>query len=367
MKLERREFLKICMSTSGYLLTQPLEKLRADEFDQEATHYEKGVNLEVTCKRCPHECRIADGKRGFCRVRENRLGKLYTLVFGKLCAVHTDPIEKKPLFHVFPGTTSLSLATVGCNLRCKFCQNWQISQATPEATRFVSITPEKVAYNAKKSDCKTIAYTYTEPSVFFEYMIAIAQAAKKLGVKNVIHSNGFINAKPLKELLPYITAMNVDLKGFTDDYYKSICQGSLKDVLNSLRIIKQEGVWLELTNLIIPTLNDNMEDVKKMCDWIIKNLGDSTPIHFSRFFPTYKLTTIPPTPQSTLEQAREIAKAAGLKFVYIGNIPGHEGEHTYCSQCQKLLVKRIGYVVSENSIINNSCPDCGNKIEGIWV
>ncbi|MCP4649922.1 MAG: AmmeMemoRadiSam system radical SAM enzyme [PVC group bacterium] len=368
MLLNRRVFLKTSLAAGSYLLGSTLPILNAQTINpKEALHYIPLANSSVQCQRCPHSCVITKGERGFCRVRENNDGKLYNIVYGKPCAVHVDPIEKKPLFHVLPGTMSFSIATVGCNLTCKFCQNWQISQASPENVQTVEMPPELIVSKALKTKCKTIAYTYTEASVFYEYMLDIAKIAQDNDIKNVIHSNGFINPKPLKELCPYITAMNVDLKGFSENYYNEICSGNLKTVLNSLCTIKEQGVWLELTNLLIPTLNDSTKKIKEMCSWIKNNLGNDVPIHFSRFFPTYKLTTLPPTPVSTLENARNIALDVGLKFVYIGNLPGHAAENTYCPHCNNVIIKRSGYTVLENTINNGNCTICGNSIQGVWT
>jgi pyruvate formate lyase activating enzyme len=295
----------------------------------------------------------------------NKDGKLFSLVYGKPCAVHIDPIEKKPFFHFLPGTTAFSIATAGCVLSCKFCQNWQISQAKPEDTDTYDLPPDKVVTQAIANKCRSVTYTYTEPTVFYEYMYDTAVIARKHGIKNTMHSCGYINEKPLRKLSKYMDAADIDLKAFTEDFYSRICSGSLKPVLNSLVVLKEEGVWLELTNLVIPTLNDNMKNIKDMCIWIQKNLGSDTPIHFSRFFPHYKLTNLPPTPLETLIDARKSAMDSGLRFVYIGNIR-HEGENTFCPKCKKLLVERLGYVVKQNNISNGKCKYCSTAIAGVW-
>jgi len=295
----------------------------------------------------------------------NKDGTLYSLVYGKPCAVHVDPIEKKPFFHFLPGSTTFSIATAGCVLSCKFCQNWQISQAKPEDTDTYDLPPEKVVSNAVAYKCKSVTYTYTEPTVFYEYMHDTAVIAKKQGIKNTMHSCGYINEKPLRTLSKYMDAADIDLKGFTEDFYSRICSGSLRPVLNSLVILKEEGVWLEITNLVIPTLNDDLNNVREMSRWIVKNLGADVPIHFSRFFPHYKLTNLPPTPLETLEGVRKTAIDAGLKFVYIGNIR-HEGENTFCPKCKKLLIERMGYFVKQNHIANGKCKFCNTGIAGVW-
>jgi pyruvate formate lyase activating enzyme len=295
----------------------------------------------------------------------NKDGTLYSLVYGKPCAVHVDPIEKKPFFHFLPGTTAFSIATAGCVLSCKFCQNWQISQAKPEDTDTYDLPPEKVVSNAVAYKCRSITYTYTEPTVFYEYMYDTAVIARKQGIKNTMHSCGYINEKPLRTLSKYMDAADIDLKGFTEDFYSRICSGSLRPVLNALVVLKEEGVWLEITNLVIPTLNDDLKNIREMSRWIVKNLGADVPIHFSRFFPHYKLTNLPPTPLETLEGARKTAMDAGLKFVYIGNIR-HEGENTFCPKCRKVLIERMGYFVKQNHISNGKCTFCNTSIAGVW-
>lgn len=295
----------------------------------------------------------------------NKDGVLFSLVYGKPCAVHVDPIEKKPFYHFLPSTTAFSLATAGCVLSCKFCQNWQISQAGPEDTDTYDLPPDSVVRQAIFYKCRSISYTYTEPTVFYEYMYDTALIARKYTIKNTMHSCGYMKEKPLRTLSKYMDAANIDLKAFTEDFYGKICGGSLKPVLNSLVVLKEEGVWLEITNLVIPTLNDDMKNIKEMCRWILKNLGPDVPIHFSRFYPSYKLTNLPPTPLETLTEARKAAMDAGLKFVYIGNIR-HEGESTFCPKCRKMLIERTGYFVKLNNISNGKCRFCGTSIAGVW-
>jgi len=322
---------------------------------------------EIQCELCPHRCRVSRGKRGLCRVRENRDGKYYSLVYENPCAIHPDPIEKKPFFHVLPGTISYSLATAGCNFQCKFCQNWEISQASPEDVFSYEVPAEMIVKKAKEVGAHSVAYTYVEPTVFYEYMLDIAELTKKAGLLNVTHSNGFINPTPLRNLCKVLDAANIDLKGFSESFYRELCSGELHPVLETLKILKQEKVHLEITNLMIPTKNDEMSIIREMCLWIRKELGPDTPIHFSRFYPLYKLRTLPPTPVSTLEKARAVALSAGLEYVYIGNIPGHEAENTFCPKCKKKIIQRTGYMVGEIHMKAGKCKFCGKPIPGIWI
>ena len=333
-----------------------------------AQYWQRVTGSVVQCLLCPRKCVLAAGQRGACTVRINKDGKLYTLGYGNPVATHIDPIEKKPFFHVAPGESVFSLAVAGCNMRCIFCQNWQISQSRPDETQNYYLPPEDAVKKAIESNCKFIAYTYTEPTVFYEYMLDIAKLAREKGLKNVMHSCGYINPEPLKELLKYMDAVNVDLKGFSEEYYARASAGAqLKPVLETLKTIKHEGVWLEITNLLIPGLNDDPAKIKEMCLWIKENLGDDVPLHFSRFMPAYRLENLPPTPIEKLEEARRIAKGVGLKYVYIGNTPGHEGENTYCPNCGKMIVKRMGYRILENDIKDRKCKFCGYAIAGRWT
>jgi pyruvate formate lyase activating enzyme len=333
---------------------------------REAEWFETQGDGSVHCLLCPRYCRISDGERGVCGVRENRGGTLYTLAHSNPCAVHIDPIEKKPLFHVLPGSRALSLAVAGCNLRCIFCQNWQISQSRPEETRNYFLPPQAVVDSAIARNCASIAYTYTEPTIFYEYMLDIAKLAKEKGIRNCWITCGYINPEPLRALCPYLDAANVDLKGFSDEFYRRIGNGSLGPVLNTLKILKEEGVFFEITNLIIPTLNDDMDEIRAMCRWIRDSLGPDYPMHFSRFHPNFKLTHVQATPIAVLERAREIALEEGMRYVYIGNVPGHAGEFTVCPDCEAMLVKRTGFYYTENLIEEGKCPTCGREILGIF-
>jgi len=323
------------------------------------------MSKKVQCELCPNECVLENNQVSYCRARMNKNGTLYSRVYGKPCAVHVDPIEKKPFFHFLPKTTAFSIATAGCVLRCKFCQNWQISQAGPDEVDSRDLPPDSVVRNAIWYGCKSISYTYTEPTVFYEYMYDTAVIAKKYGIKNTMHTCGYMKPKPLKTLSKYMDAANVDLKSFSDDFYVRICSGRLKPVLDSLIILKQENVWLEITNLVIPTLNDNMKEIREMSRWILKNLGPDVPIHFSRFFPQYKLKNLPPTPLETLTEARKAAMEIGLRFVYVGNIR-HEGENTSCYKCGKVLIERVGFFVKQNNVSKEKCRFCGTAISGVW-
>jgi pyruvate formate lyase activating enzyme len=309
---------------------------------------------------------LGDYQVGGCNVRINKGGTLYSLVYGKPCAVHVDPIEKKPFYHVLPGTSAFSIATVGCVLGCKFCQNWEISQSKPEEVDFYDLPPKEVVRSAVYSGCHSVTYTYTEPTVFYEYMYDTSVIAKKYGLKNSVHTCGYIKEKPLRALAKYLDAADVDLKAFTEDFYGRICGGRLKPVLDAIVILKEEGVWLELTNLVIPTLNDDMGEIRDMSKWIVQNAGPDVPIHFSRFFPYYKMKNLPPTPFETLAAARETAMEAGLRYVYIGNIRS-KAESTYCHNCGSLLIERIGYFVRQNRLKGGNCPSCGTGIPGVWL
>lgn len=373
--MTKREFLSICgksilLLTSSSLVSPKTSKAQIVKKGLIKTklspYFTPLGDGQIQCELCPHRCRVAKGKRGICRVRENRDGKYYSLVYGNPCAIHLDPIEKKPFFHVLPGSKSFSIATAGCNFQCKFCQNWEISQAFPEDVYNYDAPSEFIVQKAKEMKAHSVAYTYVEPTIFFEYMVDTGVLVKKAGLLNVMHSNGFINPSPLKNLCKILDAANIDLKGFTESFYNELCSGELLPVLETLKILKSEKVHVEITNLVIPTKNDQLSDIKEMCLWIKKELGPDTPIHFSRFYPLFKLKYLPPTPVSTLEKARATALSIGLEYVYIGNVPGHEGEHTYCPKCKKLLIQRIGYMIGEVNLKSGKCKFCGKPIPGIW-
>jgi pyruvate formate lyase activating enzyme len=320
---------------------------------------------DVQCELCPTECVLGNYQVGGCRTRINKDGVLYSLVYGKPCAVAVDPIEKKPFYHFLPATSAFSIATAGCVLACKFCQNWQISQASPDDVDAQNLPPADVVRQAMYNRCHSITYTYTEPTVFYEYMYDTAEIARRYGIRNTMHSCGYINEKPLRRLAKLLDAADIDLKAFTEDFYGRICGGKLKPVLDALVVLRQEKVWLEITNLVVPGLNDDARQIGDMCRWIVKELGPDVPVHFSRFTPQYKLKDLPPTPLATLTDAHRIARDAGVRYAYIGNIRT-EAESTFCHKCRKLLIERIGYFVKQNQIVQGNCRSCGTAIPGVW-
>ena len=332
----------------------------------EAMFWEKRAEDKVQCALCPRACEVAKEERGYCGVRENQGGKYQTLVYGTLCSANIDPIEKKPLFHYQPGTTAMSIATAGCNMECKFCQNWQISQFRPEQVDSVLVTPDKLVEACKARSCPTIAYTYSEPVIFYEYMHDTAALARKAGIGSVAISNGYIQEKPLRELCRHLTGIKIDFKAFSEKFYADQCAGKLQPVLATLEVLKDVGIWFELVVLIVSTLNDSADEVKQMSQWVVSHLGPDVPMHFTRFHPTYRLTNLPPTPVATLERCRQIALDAGVRYVYAGNVPMHPGENTYCHACKTELIRRVGYQISANTIKNGKCPKCGAAIPGVW-
>ncbi|KAB0669420.1 AmmeMemoRadiSam system radical SAM enzyme [Oryzomonas sagensis] len=335
---------------------------------KEALFYEREEDSRVRCGLCRFRCLIADGARGICGVRENRGGTLYSLVYGKLCAEHVDPIEKKPLFHVMPGSRSYSIATVGCNFRCRHCQNYSISQVgRDEPITGVEQTPQEIVQRARKNDCRSISYTYTEPTIFFEFAYDTARLAKEAGLRNIFVTNGYISKEALAMITPYLDAVNIDLKGFSESFYRDVVHARLSEVLDSIIQHRNQGIWIELTTLIIPGLNDSDAELQGITAFIVDNLGVDTPWHVTQFYPTYQLTDRPRTPVDTLRKAREIGRAAGLRYVYEGNVPGEGGENTRCPSCATLLIERYGFSIGTNRIRNGACPDCGAAIAGIGI
>lgn len=318
------------------------------------------------CELCPKECRITEGHSGDCRARIVVDGELRAVTYGRACAVHVDPVEKKPLFHFLPGTRIFSLATAGCNLHCRWCQNWTISQVAPQDLRSIDLPPDRLVEAAVARDCRSIAYTYTDPVIYYEYVLDSAALARGKGLLNVTVTAGYINPRPMELLCTLVDASNSDLKGFSDAFYRDYCDARLKPVLDGMVMMKERGVWLEVTNLIIPTFNDDMEMIRKMCRWILAYLGPDTPVHFSRFYPMYKVRNLPPTPVETLMAARREALDIGLRYVYVGNVLGTDAENTYCPHDGTLLIKRRGYVILENNLTDGKCPKCLSKIAGIW-
>ncbi len=332
-----------------------------------ARWYKKLPLKRVECQLCPKHCRVDDTERGFCGVRENHGGSYRTLVYGRPCSLNMDPIEKKPLFHVTPGAYTFSLATVGCNMDCKACQNWQISQSRPEQVRAYHLPPRRLVALAKAKGSSVISYTYTEPVVFLEYVIDSARAGRRLGLKNCMITGGNVEPTPLKEALKVIDAVKVDLKSFSDSTYIKMCKGRLKPILRTLETVRKQGRWLEIVYLVIPTQNDSAAEVKKMCRWVKGTLGRDVPVHFTRFHPDYQLKHLPPTPYSTLKRCYDIATAEGLRYPYVGNIRGKGGEDTRCPKCKKTVIQRRGFSVRHNAVKGGKCPHCKTAIPGIWI
>jgi pyruvate formate lyase activating enzyme len=335
----------------------------------EALLYEKLEDQKVRCGLCSHRCVVPDGKRGICNVRENKDGVLHTLVYGRLIAQHIDPIEKKPLYHFLPGSLSYSIATVGCNFRCRFCQNADIAQLPTDRDGAImgdSVAAEQVVAAAAKAGCRSIAYTYTEPTVFFEFALDTAKRAHAEGLRNVFVTNGYMTREALEKIGPVLDAANVDLKAFTRGYYKDVCGAKLDHVQETLRHMRARGVFVEVTTLIVPGLNDDPSELRALAEFLVKDLGAGTPWHISRFHPTYRLTDRPPTPVKTLSTAREIGLAAGLRYVYTGNVPGDEGENTFCTACGATLIERWGFRVGRVRLKEGMCTKCGERIEGVW-
>jgi len=326
--------------------------------------YKKLADHKVKCTLCAHHCEIASGKRGICRVRENQEGVLYSLNYQRLIAEHIDPIEKKPLFHFYPGTQSYSIAAMGCNFRCLHCQNWSISQVRKDIIEGEKVSPERVVQAALHNGCSSISYTYTEPTIYFETAFEISRLAQQKGLKNVFVTNGFITAEALETIKPCLSAANVDLKSFRDEFYRKNCGAHLQPVLESLQKMKEMGIWVEITTLLIPALNDSDEELKDIAGFIA-DLGKETPWHISRFHPQFKMRSVPVTPLTSLHRAVEIGKLQGLKYVYNGNVPGDEGESTYCSNCRNCLIERHGFDVVSANLTGNKCSKCGTELEGI--
>jgi len=328
----------------------------------------QGQVARVKCELCPHNCLIADGKRGICGVRENRAGTLYSLVYGQVASAAVDPIEKKPLFHFLPGSASYSIATVGCNFSCAFCQNWQISMMPRDEKQVLGeeTAPEQVVKAALDSNCRSISYTYTEPTIYFEFAYDCAVQARQNGLKNIFVTNGFMNPPVVEKIAPYLDAANIDLKSFRDEYYRKICGGQLTPVLNTIKQMKKMGIWIELTTLIIPGLNDSVEELTDIANFIKNEVGADVPWHVSAFRPTYKMLDRPATPAKTLQKAREIGFRSGLRYVYAGNLPIPGAEDTICPKCKKALIARAGFSVMGDKVEGGKCFNCGGKIAGVW-
>jgi pyruvate formate lyase activating enzyme len=336
------------------------------KWSREALHYRRLEGGAVVCGLCPHRCRLQPGDRSVCRSRVNLDGILHTLVYGNPCAIHIDPLEKKPLFHFRPGARAFSIAAAGCNLRCLNCQNWEISQAKPHEVRHEELFPEALVAAALRAGAAAVAYTYSEPIVFFEYMRDTALLARRAGLANVWVSAGYINPEPLAELLPLLDAANVNLKSFDDAVYRRLNGARLEPILETFRAMHRAGLHFEMTHLVVPGYTDDAAMVRRMCAWIAGELGPDHPLHFSRFFPKYKLDRLAPTPVPLLAEFREIAMEAGIRYVYIGNVPGHEGSHTYCHACRRRIVTRQGYQIAPEFLRDGRCTLCGAAIPGVW-
>jgi pyruvate formate lyase activating enzyme len=368
----KRDFLKKSLALTAGLVCFPCRTIFSEEgFDEEDIYkrvamYQEETARGIMCRICPNECVLKEGELSKCNNRKVHNSKLYTLAFGNPCSVNIDPVEKKPLYHFLPGSRAFSIATAGCNLVCLNCQNWTISQTSPDKTRNVDLMPEKVVEECTKNNCASIAYTYSEPVTFYEYVFETATLARKAGIKNIIKSNGYINPEPLKKLCSVADAANIDLKAFSESTYLKLTGGKLQPVLDSLKVYRDMGVWLEITNLVVPDWTDNLDDIHAMCKWLSDNGFKNTPLHFDRFYPLHKLEQLPPTPVEILKSAYGIAIEEGLKYVYTGNAPGSEMSDTKCPSCNSTLVVRQGFRVASNNIKGGKCNKCGNKVDGIW-
>jgi pyruvate formate lyase activating enzyme len=368
--MDKRTFLKTGLCGTACTLLSPGQLLAENskkpwKWSREAM-YQVETPKGIRCQICPNECTLKEGELSDCRNRRVYQGKLHTIAYGNPCAIHVDPIEKKPLYHFYPESQAFSIATAGCNLACLNCQNWTISQSSPEETKNYELFPDQVVAQAKKYNCSSIAYTYSEPITWYEYMFNTGKAAREAGIRNVLVSAGYINQEPLLNLCSIIDAANIDLKSMDDNIYLKLNAGKLQPVLDTLKTLKDQGVWLEITNLIIPSWTDDPDMIRRMCGWLAENGFSDTPLHFSRFHPQYKLQRLPVTPLKTLENAKEAALSEGLKFIYIGNVPGSSAVHTLCPGCGKRLVERSGYRIKSMLISHNTCPDCSEPIPGHW-
>jgi pyruvate formate lyase activating enzyme len=372
--LSKREFLRQCAFCTGglalgmYNTNWSSSAVSSDlgRFSKETLFYRVTAD-GLQCEKCPHGCLLMnDGDVGFCRNRVTSNGKMYSIAYGNPCAVHIDPIEKKPFFHFLPTTHAFSIAAAGCNFRCLNCQNWQISQMSPKESANSDLMPEAVVNACVTSGSESIAYTYSEPTTFYEYAYDTAKLARDKNIRNVWKSNGYINEKPLRQLCKVLDGANIDLKTFDDAMYAKLSSGKLAPVLRTIKVLREEGVWLEITNLIIPTWTDNFDTIKRMCEWLCANGLSDAPLHFSRFTPLYKLSQLPSTPTSTLEQAYDIATKSGIQYVYVGNVGGHWAENTRCPKCKKIVVERSALTVLANHITQGKCKFCGEKIPGVW-
>ena len=336
-----------------------------DRFSRPAQFFSTRAGV-VRCELCPHQCELGDDDRGFCRVRVVKKGRLHTLGYGNLCAMNVDPIEKKPLYHFLPQTPIVSVAMGGCNLRCRNCQNWEISQSRPEDVQRFEAFPERVVALAIERGAPSIAYTYTEPLVTWEYVRDTAQEARRRGIKNVLVTAGFVNEAPLRELSRVIDAVTLDVKAFRDRFYREVSGGRLNPVLRALQVLREEGVWIEVSFLMVPTLSDQAQEVGAFCRWVVEHLGEQTPMHILRFHPAHRLALLPPTPLDALLAARAAARSAGLVHVYLGNVPGADAARTVCPYDGQVLLEREGFRVLNNRLKDGACPSCGRKLAGVF-
>jgi len=320
----------------------------------------------IRCELCWRHCQVPPGEVGFCRGRKNVGGVYYSLLYERPGAIQVDPIEKEPAFHMLPGSLILCTGTAGCNNRCMFCHNWHLSQSSPHEIENLGYSVAEIVGLAQGMGCRSVSFTYNEPTIFYEFMYDIAARAKEAGLRALFHTNGGMNREPLLALLELMDAVTVDLKAFTEGFYERISASRLAPVLQTLETIRKAGKHLEIVNLVIPTLNDNPDDIRRMCVWIKANLGTDVPLHFNRFFPAYRLQRLPPTPVETLEAAAQIADAEGLEYVYIGNMPGHRRNSTFCPRCGSLLIQRVHFSVLEMNLAHGRCPSCAHEIPGIW-
>jgi pyruvate formate lyase activating enzyme len=371
-RISKRDFIRKSLAFSTGLLCYPCQQiLDASPSEQKSIYRKSAMYQEETargimCRICPNECVLKEGERSKCNNRKVYNSKLYTLAYGNPCSVNIDPVEKKPLYHFYPGSRAYSIATAGCNLVCLNCQNWTISQTSPDKTRNYELPPEDVVSDCIKNNCKSIAYTYSEPVTFYEYVFDTAFIARRSGVKNIMKSNGYINPEPLRKLCTVIDAANIDLKAFTESTYLKLTGGKLQPVLDSLKVYLDMGVWLEITNLVVPAWSDNLKEIRDMCRWLNGNGFNKTPIHFSRFYPLHKLEQLPPTPVDTLNKAAMIAKEEGIKYIYTGNVPGNELSDTVCPECKTTLIRRSGFRVVSDIIRAGKCSNCSKPVEGVW-
>jgi pyruvate formate lyase activating enzyme len=365
--MDKREFIK-CMAVCGSsFFIDPLKIVALENApDLKEASYYITTPRGIKCQICPNECDIKPGETGDCRTRLRKGEKLFATAYSNPCAINIDPIEKKPLYHFLPSSTAYSVAIAGCNFICLNCQNWNISQSSPNKTENFKVTPNELVDQAIKNNCKSIAYTYSEPIVFYEYVRDSSIIARQKKIKNVLVSNGYINEKPLRELCKHLDAANIDLKSFSEDIYLKLNDGKLEPVLRTLKIMKELNIWLEITNLVIPSWTDDLKMIREMCKWLKSNNFENVPLHFSRFFPLYKLTQLPPTPVATLENARKIALEEGLRYVYADNVPGSKSSNTYCPVCKSSIIERKGFVIAKKDVKAGNCGICGKPVAGVW-